>query len=272
MKKKDIKKLLVKHWKAVKESAVRNRRVVIVCAGVALVALGLLIRSGLVVKPGANGLVKLAQGQAKTAGGKKVLRPGVRTIDLGRTQGVGFVNRAHGIRVAEVELPKAAPADGLRIVCADFGCVTQVITRKDSARAKKAAAKPAKKFVNGDAVISKDSLPVLENTRIAGNLYVRGLDYVKLPRGIEVGGNLVLQDSMNARFAGEAKIAGNILVRGQSSLAALPNSVKLGGQIVMDKARWTTREFDMFDGGAKVGFVRDERTKRNVARAVQFSF
>ena len=122
--------------------------------------------------------------------------------------------------------------DGLRIVCAGKECERQVITSKIAEVANPCPARVKPTIVKGDVVFSKSTMKKMRgNMRIIGNLYIEGVDYIKIPRNFMVIGDVYVIDSEGVTFMGASTIDGNIFVRGRSSIRALPRDVSLTGQI-----------------------------------------
>ncbi|MDR1476821.1 MAG: hypothetical protein LBI17_01685, partial [Rickettsiales bacterium] len=114
--------------------------------------------------------------------------------------------------------------DGLRIVCSGKQCERQLITAKSAKARKPRKPAPATEVVRGDVVFAKDSLKYLKsNVRIVGNLYIEGVDFIRIPKDFMVVGNVYITDSEGVTFMGRSLIDGNIFVRGRSSMRALPH-------------------------------------------------
>jgi len=128
-----------------------------------------------------------------------------------------------------------AHLDGMRIICADFGCVTQYSYKKEEvAGAPKTAAKPAPIVVDGNVELSARSLVKLDNMKIKGDLTVRNLDYATLPGTLSVEGNLIVLGSRFIRVEEGTQVKGQILVRGNSSIGNLPASLNSRVMIARD--------------------------------------
>jgi hypothetical protein len=122
--------------------------------------------------------------------------------------------------------------DGLRIVCSGKECERQLITAKSAKVSKPCKPAPKIEVVRSDVVFAKDSLKYLKsNVRIMGNLYIEGVDFIRIPKDFMVVGDVYITDSEGVTFTGRSFIGGNIFVRGRSSMRALPHDVKMTGQI-----------------------------------------
>ncbi|MDR2098730.1 MAG: hypothetical protein LBO78_01750 [Rickettsiales bacterium] len=123
--------------------------------------------------------------------------------------------------------------DGLKVVCGSKMCDKQVLTAKSAKTIRASKPKPEKvKVVNGSVLFSKDSLKYLQsNVRVMGDLYIRDIDFLKIPKNFSVMGNVYITNSEGVTFMGGNFIDGHIFVRGKSSVRALPYNVKLTGQI-----------------------------------------
>lgn len=120
----------------------------------------------------------------------------------------------------------------LKVVCNGKNCSRQVVTSKDTA-----VFKPKKKprkvnVVNGDVVFEKGNLSYLKSyTKIVGDLYIRDINFIKIPKHFQVEGNIYLINSDGLTFMGDNFIDGHIYLSGKSSIRAFPKSVKMTGQI-----------------------------------------
>jgi|GEM_PF-6022890 len=217
-----------------------SRRVAIVAAGICLILLGLSMRSGFETKPAKKQYAQITLPTGSPAS-PEVVQPKVRNVHYKKTQGLGYVNRAPEVRevretysAGSMSKPKRPDAhlDGMRIVCADFGCITQYSYKKEVAR--KPAQKPEPKIVEGDVEFSPRSLVSLDNLKIKGDLTIRNLDYAILPATLSVEGNLIVSDSRFVRVENGAEVKGQILVRGNSSIGNLPAS--LDSRVVIAKS------------------------------------
>lgn len=123
--------------------------------------------------------------------------------------------------------------DGLRIVCASQNCDKQVLTTKYAKVQKlKDTTKVSVTFIDGDVELSKNNLEYLKsNIRIVGDLYIRDINFLKIPKNFSVIGNVYVINSEGLTFMGDNLIDGHIFLRGYGSIKALPNNVKLTGQI-----------------------------------------
>ena len=122
--------------------------------------------------------------------------------------------------------------DNMQIVCNGKNCKRQVLK---TSKVKVYHTKKAKKtlsVVNGNVVFSKNNLKYLKSdVKIIGDLYIKDINFLKIPDNFIVLGNIYLINSEGLTFMGKTYIDGHIFVKGKSSVRALPYNVKLTGQI-----------------------------------------
>ena len=122
--------------------------------------------------------------------------------------------------------------DNFQIICSGKNCNRQVLTGVNAKT--DCGKKVRRKFnvVNGDVVFSKNDLRYLNSyTKIVGDLYIKDIDFIKIPKNFYVIGNVYVVNSNGVTFMGKNFIDGHIIVKGKSSIRALPYDVKLTGQI-----------------------------------------
>ena len=119
-----------------------------------------------------------------------------------------------------------------KILCNGKNCRKQVLTSKKTnvIKCKKSAKKTT--VVRGDVLFTKGNLKYLKSdVRIEGDLYIKDINFVKIPKNFQVIGNIYLINSDGLSFLGNNFIDGHIFVSGKSSLRAFPKSLKMTGQI-----------------------------------------
>lgn len=122
--------------------------------------------------------------------------------------------------------------DNFQIICSGKNCKRQVLTGKNAKSNCGKKVRKTFKVVNGDVVFSKNDLRYLNSyTKIIGNLYIKDIDFIKIPKNFYVMGNVYVINSDGVTFMGKNFIDGHIFVKGKSSIRALPYDVKLTGQI-----------------------------------------
>ncbi len=122
--------------------------------------------------------------------------------------------------------------DDYRIVCAGKNCSRQVLTSQESFVLKNKNISPKTLLVKGDIVFSKGHLDYLKsNTCILGDVYIKDIDFLKIPKNFKVLGNIYLVNADGVTFMGDNLVDGHIYLSGKSSVRAFPKSVKLTGQI-----------------------------------------
>lgn len=122
--------------------------------------------------------------------------------------------------------------DNFQIVCGSPNCDRQVLT---SITVEIVNCKPHKNNItvlNGDVLFTKGSLKFLKpNVRVMGDLYIKDIDFLKIPNNFDVFGDIYVINSDGLTFMGKNFIDGNIFVKGKSSIRALPYDLKMTGQI-----------------------------------------
>ena len=153
--------------------------------------------------------------------------------------------------------------NNLRVVCGGPNCSRQVVTRKKSSgirnwqvskkstmretlynmtrsyngennvhiNTKKRTNKKVK-VIRGNIEITKGKVEQLKpNTKIIGNLYIRNVNFLRIPENFIVDGDVYIIDSEGITFVGDSRVNGQIYVYGKSSIKSVPSSVKISGQI-----------------------------------------
>lgn len=118
------------------------------------------------------------------------------------------------------------------VLCNGKNCRKQVVTSKKTGvvKCKKLAKKTT--VVRGNVLFTKGNLKYLKSdVRIEGDLYIKNINFVKIPKNFQVIGNIYIINSEGLTFLGNNFIDGHIYVNGKSSLRAFPKSLKMTGQI-----------------------------------------
>ncbi len=123
--------------------------------------------------------------------------------------------------------------DEFRVVCSGKNCKKQILTSKNSFVFNKTSSHKKKvEVVKKDVVFSKGNLNHLkENVKIVGNLYVKDINFLKIPKNFKVIGNVYVINSEGLTFMGNNFIDGHIYVQGKGSIRAFPKTVRMTGQI-----------------------------------------
>ena len=88
------------------------------------------------------------------------------------------------------------------------------------------------KVIRGNVEITKGQLDALKpNTKIVGNLYIRNVNFLRIPENFIVEGDVYIVDSEGVTFVGDSRVNGQVYVYGKSSIKSVPSSVKITGQI-----------------------------------------
>ena len=103
----------------------------------------------------------------------------------------------------------------------------------------KVASIPAKELpkqnLYGDVIVDvyPDS-PVLSNgVEIEGNLFIQNMRKYTLPCNAKISGHLFVRNVDRLYFCGEFSVKGNIYVNRQSSFGPIPQSANVGGQVIL---------------------------------------
>ncbi|MBR1544499.1 MAG: hypothetical protein IJ638_00960 [Alphaproteobacteria bacterium] len=119
-----------------------------------------------------------------------------------------------------------------KLLCNGKNCRKQVLTSKNTSvvRCKKPSSRV--KVISGNVLFTKGHLEYLKSDiRIEGDLYIKDISFVKIPKNFHVIGNIYLINSEALSFAGNNFIDGHIFVSGKSSVKAFPKTLKMTGQI-----------------------------------------
>lgn len=89
--------------------------------------------------------------------------------------------------------------------------------------------------LSGDIIVEMGAhSPVLSNgVNIEGNLFIQNMRKYTLPCGATINGNLFIRNVEKLNFCGEFTVTGNIYVNRQSSFGPIPSNAHLGGQVML---------------------------------------
>ena len=89
--------------------------------------------------------------------------------------------------------------------------------------------------IMGDTVIANrsDAVVLKPGMQVNGNLYIQNMRKYTLPCDVKINGNLFLRDLGMLQFCGGFTVTGNIYVSPRSSFGPLPNDARIGGQVIL---------------------------------------
>ncbi len=110
----------------------------------------------------------------------------------------------------------------------------RVTTQEPNPVAEKQIAKCNEKMY-GDVVIENrgDAKLLSNGLEINGNLYLQNMNKYVLPCDIKITGNMFIRDVRMLQFCGDFEITGNIYVSPRSSFGPIPRTARLGGQVIL---------------------------------------
>ena len=121
-----------------------------------------------------------------------------------------------------------------KVVCNGKNCSRQVLTSKATNVLKSVKNDKKVKVIRHNVVFSKGKLDLLKsNTKIIGDVYIKNINFIRIPKNFKVEGNIYVINSNAITFMGDNLIDGHIYLSGKSSIRAFPKSVKMTGQIFM---------------------------------------
>ncbi len=87
----------------------------------------------------------------------------------------------------------------------------------------------------GDVIVDKYAgAPVLSNgVNVDGNLFIQNMRKYTLPCDATITGNLFVRNVERLRFCGKFTVKGNVYVNRQSSFGPIPQDAKVGGQVIL---------------------------------------
>ncbi|MBR5904197.1 MAG: hypothetical protein IKZ49_01530 [Alphaproteobacteria bacterium] len=92
-----------------------------------------------------------------------------------------------------------------------------------------------KQNLAGDVIVDTyPSSPVLSNgVNIDGNLFIQNMRKYTLPCDANIEGNLFIRNVARLKFCGAFQVKGNIYVNRESSFGPIPSNAKIGGQVIL---------------------------------------
>ena len=92
-----------------------------------------------------------------------------------------------------------------------------------------------KQNLGGDVIVDTyPSSPVLSNgVNINGNLFIQNMRKYTLPCDANIEGNLFVRNVARLKFCGAFQVKGNIYVNRESSFGPIPSNAKIGGQVIL---------------------------------------
>ena len=108
------------------------------------------------------------------------------------------------------------------------------VKKAEVAIAKKQTARQGAKLM-GDVVIDSRGAGAILQTgiQVNGNLYLQNMRKYTLPCDIRINGNLFLRDVNMLQFCGDFVVTGNIYVSPRSSFGPIPKTARVGGHVVL---------------------------------------
>jgi hypothetical protein len=102
-----------------------------------------------------------------------------------------------------------------------------------------AASLPAKELpqqnLSGDVIVDvyPDSPTLSNGVNIDGNLFVQNMRKYTLPCDAKITGNLFIRNVNRLTFCGAFTVKGNIYVNRESSFGPIPSNARIGGQVML---------------------------------------
>ena len=217
----------------------RNKKYYIVFTGLFLILLGFVIYFIDSSKKNKKAIVVLTKDASYAAYQAKSVKV-VKVVQKEKSKPKGLpVNYVYEIPNFKRSIPHdlgmkrfVEELDNFQIICNGKNCKRQVLTGKNATTNCGVKRKVKFNVVNGDVVFSKNDLRYLKSyTKIVGDLYIKDIDFLKIPQNFYVIGNVYVINSNGVTFMGKNFIDGHIFVKGKSSIRALPYDVTLTGQI-----------------------------------------
>jgi hypothetical protein len=94
---------------------------------------------------------------------------------------------------------------------------------------------PTQQNLSGDVIVDiHPASPVLQNgVNINGNLFIQNMRKYTLPCGTKIKGNLFVRNVDKLYFCGDFTVKGNIYVNRQSSFGPIPQNAQITGNIIL---------------------------------------
>lgn len=142
------------------------------------------------------------------------------------------MNRKVVKRKFNVNLPiKADPQTNIKPQIKTVGVKKPMIVKELSFPANELP----KQKLGGDVIIDtfRDATVLSNGVNINGNLFIQNMRKYTLPCGAVINGNLFIRNVEKLRFCGEFTVTGNIYVNRQSSFGPIPGNARVGGQVIL---------------------------------------
>lgn len=127
---------------------------------------------------------------------------------------------------------KADPDTGITPKIKTVGVKKPQIIRELSVPAKEL---PTKQVLSGDVIVDvHPASPVLQNgVNVNGNLFIQNMRKYTLPCDTEIKGNLFIRNVDKLSFCGAFTVKGNVYVNRQSSFGPIPQSARIYGNVIL---------------------------------------
>lgn len=92
-----------------------------------------------------------------------------------------------------------------------------------------------KQNLYGDVIVDNypGSVILMNGVNVNGNLYVQNMRKYTLPCGAKISGNLFIRNVEKLSFCGSFSVKGNIYVTHRSSFGPIPRDAYVGGQVIL---------------------------------------
>ena len=137
----------------------------------------------------------------------------------------------NNVVVTETAMKKSNKVDNRKVVQRKFNTALPLKADKETGITPKIKVVGVKKPV---VVKQISDSPILSNgVNINGNLFVQNLRKYTLPCDAKISGHLFIRNVERLNFCGKFTVKGNIYVNRQSSFGPLPKQARIGGQVVL---------------------------------------
>jgi len=95
--------------------------------------------------------------------------------------------------------------------------------------------KSENQFLYGDVIIDtvKSTTMLPNGVNIEGNLFVQNMAKYTLPCGVNIKGNLFVRNVSKLYFCGDFTVSGNVYVNRYSSFGPIPKKSRIGGHVIL---------------------------------------
>lgn len=92
-----------------------------------------------------------------------------------------------------------------------------------------------KQDLYGDVIVDTypNAVVLMNGVNVNGNLYVQNMRKYTLPCGAKISGNLFIRNVEKLQFCGAFVVKGNIYVTHRSSFGPIPENAYVGGQVIL---------------------------------------